>query len=52
MAARLAEHGYTLSTGGTVNHLALWDLKPQGINGSKMQTLCDACHITLNKVCV
>jgi glycine hydroxymethyltransferase len=24
-------------------------LKPQGINGSKMQTICDNCSITLNK---
>jgi glycine hydroxymethyltransferase len=42
-------HGYTLATGGTDNHLILWDLKPQGLNGSKMQTLCDNCAITLNK---
>jgi len=53
-AAALADqlttaYGYTLATGGTVNHLILWDLKPQGLNGSKMQTICDNCHITLNK---
>jgi glycine hydroxymethyltransferase len=42
-------HGYTLATGGTDNHLVLWDLKPQGITGSKMQTICDFCAITLNK---
>ena len=23
------KHGYTLATGGTENHLVLWDLKPQ-----------------------
>lgn len=43
------KHGYTLATGGTVNHLVLWDLKPQGITGSKMQTVCDHVSITLNK---
>lgn len=42
-------HGYTLATGGTVNHLILWDLKPQNLTGSKMQTICDHCSITLNK---
>jgi len=42
-------YGYTLATGGTENHLILWDLKPQGINGSKMQTVCDHSNITLNK---
>lgn len=42
-------HGYTISTGGTENHLVLWDLKPQTLTGSKMQTICDHCSITLNK---
>lgn len=42
-------HGYTLATGGTVNHLILWDLKPQALTGSKLQTICDHCSITLNK---
>eukprot|EP00349_Pseudokeronopsis_sp_Brazil_P008079 CAMPEP_0202968274 /NCGR_PEP_ID=MMETSP1396-20130829/13522_1 /ASSEMBLY_ACC=CAM_ASM_000872 /TAXON_ID= /ORGANISM="Pseudokeronopsis sp., Strain Brazil" /LENGTH=470 /DNA_ID=CAMNT_0049694413 /DNA_START=69 /DNA_END=1481 /DNA_ORIENTATION=- len=42
-------HGYTLATGGTENHLILWDLKPQNLTGSKMQTICDHCSITLNK---
>jgi len=53
-AAALADqltsvHGYTLATGGTVNHLVLWDLKPQKLTGSKLQTICDHCSITLNK---
>jgi glycine hydroxymethyltransferase len=42
-------YGYTLATGGSDNHLILWDLKPQNITGSKMQTVCDNCSITLNK---
>ena len=42
-------HGYSLATGGTSNHLILWDLKPQKITGSKMQVLCDHLSITLNK---
>ena len=43
------KYGYTLATGGTENHLVLWDLKPQLLTGSKMQTVCDHCSITLNK---
>lgn len=31
------------------NHLVLWDLRPEGITGSKMEKACDLCHITLNK---
>ena len=41
--------GYTLVTGGTDNHLVLWDLRPEGVTGSKMEAACDLCHITLNK---
>ena len=35
--------------GGTENHLLLWDLRPHGITGSKMEKICDAVHMTLNK---
>eukprot|EP00286_Rhodomonas_abbreviata_P029340 CAMPEP_0181301018 /NCGR_PEP_ID=MMETSP1101-20121128/7200_1 /TAXON_ID=46948 /ORGANISM="Rhodomonas abbreviata, Strain Caron Lab Isolate" /LENGTH=470 /DNA_ID=CAMNT_0023406295 /DNA_START=30 /DNA_END=1442 /DNA_ORIENTATION=+ len=45
----ITKYGYTLATGGTVNHLVLWDLKPQSLTGSKMQTICDFVSITLNK---
>merc|ERR1712176_148211 len=52
LAARLASKGYTIASGGTENHLVLWDLKPQGITGSKYEKACDAVCITLNKNCV
>ncbi len=42
-------YGYSLATNGTENHLVLWDLKPQALSGSKMQTICDHTSITLNK---
>lgn len=45
----LSAKGYTLVTGGTDNHLVLWDLRPEGVTGSKMEKACDLCHITLNK---
>lgn len=49
MCSKLTSYGYSIATGGSDNHLILWDLKPQGTNGSKIQTICDACNITLNK---
>lgn len=45
----LMAKGYKMATGGTVNHLVLWDLRPQGLTGSKMEKLCDVLNITLNK---
>jgi len=52
LSDKLISLGYTIATGGTVNHLVLWDLKPQGITGSKYEKTCDAVNITLNKNCV
>ena len=49
LARYLIDFGYTLCTGGTDNHLILWDLRPIGLTGSKMEKVCDLCHITLNK---
>lgn len=45
----LVAHGYKLITGGTDNHLVLWDLRPNGVTGSKMEKVCDLVSITLNK---
>ncbi|DAZ95459.1 TPA: hypothetical protein N0F65_002144 [Lagenidium giganteum] len=49
LAKTLTELGYTMCTGGTDNHLILWDLRPVGITGSKLEKLCDMVCITLNK---
>jgi glycine hydroxymethyltransferase len=45
----LMAKGYKLVTDGTDNHLVLWDLRPLDLTGSKMEKVCDAAHITLNK---
>ena len=29
--------------------MILWDLRPQGLTGSKIEKLADMCNITLNK---
>jgi len=52
LAAKLTSLGYTIASGGTENHLVLWDLKPQKITGSKFEKACDSVCITLNKNCV
>ena len=48
LADYLVGKGYQMATGGSDNHLVLWDLRAQGVTGSKMQAMCDAAHITLN----
>ncbi|PFH50519.1 hypothetical protein AMATHDRAFT_60940 [Amanita thiersii Skay4041] len=49
LASTLMEHGYKLQTGGTDNHLILWDLRPLGLTGSKVEKVCDLMGITINK---
>ncbi|KAF9256983.1 SHMT-domain-containing protein [Marasmius fiardii PR-910] len=49
LAASLVEHGYKLQTGGTDNHIVLWDLRPLGLTGSKVEKICDIIGITINK---
>lgn len=49
LAETLTGYGYKLATGTTVNHLVLWDLKPQKLTGSKVERICDMVHITINK---
>ena len=49
LAATLMAKGQQIITGGTDNHLLLWDLRPLGITGSKLEALCDFCSITVNK---
>jgi glycine hydroxymethyltransferase len=52
LADKLTSMGYHMASGGTENHLVLWDLKPCGLTGSKFEKTCDAANITLNKNCV
>merc|ERR1719253_953995 len=48
----LKAKGHKLAADGTDNHLVLWDLRPHGLTGGKVEKVCDACNITLNKNCV
>lgn len=49
LGAELVAKGYKLQTQGTDNHLVLWDLRPLGLTGSKLEKLCDLVGITINK---
>lgn len=49
LAHALQKQGLQLVTGGSDNHLLLIDLKPHGLTGGKLQLVCDAVNITLNK---
>jgi glycine hydroxymethyltransferase len=49
LSSTLLEMGYKLVTDGTDNHIVLWDLRPIGLTGSKMENICDHLGITINK---
>uniref|UniRef100_A0A7S4PKC8 Serine hydroxymethyltransferase n=1 Tax=Paramoeba aestuarina TaxID=180227 RepID=A0A7S4PKC8_9EUKA len=49
LAAALMDKGYDLVTNGTDNHLILWNLRKQGISGSKLEKLLEYVKISVNK---
>jgi glycine hydroxymethyltransferase len=48
----LMAKGHKLASDGTDNHLILLDLRPHGLTGSKVEKVCDAASISLNRNCV
>jgi len=52
LAEALQAKGHKLASDGTDNHLILWDLRPHGLTGSKLEKICDLASITLNRNCV
>ena len=49
LGEELSSMGYKMCSGGSDNHLQLWDLRPCGITGSKMELICEEVSISLNK---
>merc|ERR1711866_31941 len=49
LAETLKEKGHKLASDGTDNHLVLWDLRPHGLTGSKVEKVCEAVSISLNR---
>ncbi|KAH9624869.1 hypothetical protein KSS87_002567 [Heliosperma pusillum] len=50
LASALVRRKCKLVTGGTDNHMLLWDLRPLGLTGKNFEKVCETCHMTLNKV--
>jgi len=49
LANELKQKGHKLASDGTDNHLVLWDLRPHGLTGSKVEKVCEVCSISLNR---
>merc|ERR1711933_460596 len=49
LAEGLKEKGHKLASDGTDNHLVLWDLRPHGLTGSKVEKVCEMVSISLNR---
>lgn len=49
LANALVAMGHTIATGGTDNHLLLWDVRRDGVNGNKVEKVLDMVSITTNK---
>merc|ERR1711992_238540 len=41
--------GHKLASDGTDNHLVLWDVRPHGLTGSKVEKVWEVCSISLNR---
>ena len=49
LANGLAKRGHTLVSGGTDNHIVLVDLRPRGVDGSRVERVLELAHIAANK---
>lgn len=49
LAKGLQKRGHVLATGGTDNHLLLWDVRTMGLTGSKVEKVLELASITTNK---
>ncbi|KAL3904413.1 MAG: hypothetical protein SGILL_010079 [Bacillariaceae sp.] len=49
LGSGLENRGHKLATGGTDNHLLLWDVRPLGLTGAKVDMVLERVSITANK---
>lgn len=49
LATALQGMGHTIATGGTDNHLLLWNVKNLGLTGSKVEKVLEMASMTVNK---
>ncbi|KAI8013197.1 Serine hydroxymethyltransferase 7 [Camellia lanceoleosa] len=52
LGSALMKRNCRLVTGGTDNHLLLWDLTTIGLTGKNYEKVCELCHISLNKTAI
>merc|ERR1712139_223707 len=49
LAEAMMSKGHKLASDGTDNHLILWDVRPHGLTGSKVEKVCEFASISLNR---
>merc|ERR1711985_174991 len=49
VAETLKSEGHKLASDGTDNRLVLWDVRPHGLTGSKIEKVCECASISLNR---
>lgn len=49
LAESLMKRGHKLVTDGTDNHILLWNLRPHGLTGSKVELVSNHTNVTVNK---
>merc|ERR1712178_592502 len=49
LAETLMSKGHKLATDGTENHLVLWDLRPHGLTGGKVEKVCEFASFSCNR---
>merc|ERR1712224_664886 len=49
LAEALIAKGHKLASDGTDNHLVLWDVRPHGPTGGKVEKVCECASISLNR---
>jgi glycine hydroxymethyltransferase len=49
LAIGLEKRGHTIATGGTDNHLMLWNVRAIGLTGSKVENILERASMTTNK---
>ncbi|XP_030544457.1 serine hydroxymethyltransferase 7-like [Rhodamnia argentea] len=52
LASALLRRKCRLVTGGTDNHLLVWDLTPLGLSGKNYEKVCEMCRISVNKAAI
>ncbi|CAF1279889.1 unnamed protein product, partial [Didymodactylos carnosus] len=49
MEKALTNRQYAIVSGGTDTHVLLLDLRPNGLDGARVERVCELAHITINK---